>query len=177
MLSFIRYFVVFQILALNMSLANTDPIAKTHDTDLPIEITAEHFEINQTDRLAIFTGDVLAIQGDIDLRSQKMIVYYSKEAADQPQSITKVQTIGDVIISTDAKTVVGNNGLYEVDKKQMIVTGDVIVKDGTNEIMGDKLVYDFTNGSSKMESASTQSSGKNNSKKKRVKALLIPSNE
>ena len=53
---------------------------KGYDTSLPIEITADSLEVQQDEELAIFTGNVDAIQGDLNLRADKLVVYYRANA-------------------------------------------------------------------------------------------------
>ncbi len=42
----------------------------------PIEITSDQLQVDQLQNIAIFTGNVVAIQGDVRLKSDIMTVYY-----------------------------------------------------------------------------------------------------
>ena len=64
----------------------SEPIAsfgKKRDNHTPIEVTADTLEVEQEDSKAIFSGHVVAIQGDLRLTAEKMTVYYAKRDAEK----------------------------------------------------------------------------------------------
>lgn len=175
------------ILTLTVSsvcLANED--LENHDTSQPINISSDSLEVDQEKKLATFTGKVEAIQGDINLRSDKMVVHYNELQADETQekpenenkdkeqrnTISKIEVEGNVFLSTPRETAKGNEGLYDVDKDQVILKGDVVVTKGKNVVKGDHLVYDLVKGTSKMVS-----SGKDVKKTERVRGVFVPNEE
>jgi lipopolysaccharide export system protein LptA len=48
-----------------------------HDKSLPIEITADRLDVVQPDRIATFTGNVDAVQGDMVLSADRLRVFYN----------------------------------------------------------------------------------------------------
>ncbi len=57
------------------------------DTTLPVEVTADQLEVNQTDGTAIFTGNVIVLQGDMRMAAAAVRVEYAKDDR------TKIDTI------------------------------------------------------------------------------------
>ena len=51
-------------------------IGQGYDTSLPIEITADSLEVRQEEQIAVFRGNVDAVQGDLNLRADELTVYY-----------------------------------------------------------------------------------------------------
>src|SRR5215203_5291888 len=76
----------------------------------PIEVTSDSLEVLQEENRAVFTGHVVAIQGDVRLKADKMTVFYSqkKEPAKRKAepstpgagSIKKIEAAGSVFLST-----------------------------------------------------------------------------
>ena len=53
-----------------------------HDSNLPIEITADSLEVVQNQQIATFTGNVDAVQGDMVLSADRLRVYYYGDSDD-----------------------------------------------------------------------------------------------
>lgn len=120
------------------------------DSDQPIEIASDTLEVQQDKQLAIFRGKVDAIQGNTRLRSDELFVYY-RDRQQQPNAagqtrpapppratpataggpdasaITRIEAKGNVFVSTPKERAQGNFGVYDVDKKTITLTGDVLL--------------------------------------------------
>ena len=154
----------------------------------PIEINSDSLEVLQRDNKAIFTGHVVALQGDVKLKSEKMTVFYKSKAnpdAKKPTkdksptsaisgktSIEKIVVEKKVLLTTPEETASGAGGVYDVVGQKIFLNDDVVLTRGKNVLKGNRLVYDFTTGKSVMNS-SADSTG-NNKTKQRVKALFVP---
>ena len=89
------------------------------DTSLPVEITSNTLEVLQHENKAIFKGNVTAVQGEVRLKSDIMVVHY-KQKSDQPGAakptptpdaskaastgdmgaITLIEVFGNVLVAT-----------------------------------------------------------------------------
>ncbi len=113
------------------------------NSDQPIEIASDTLEVQQDKQLAIFRGNVDAVQGDTRLRSAELYVYYRERSSNQQagtakpppsatggpdaSSITKIEAKGDVFVSTPQERGQGDFGIYDVDKKTITLTGNVVL--------------------------------------------------
>ena len=133
------------VAAFTSALAQLEPLSGSHNSQAPIEITADTLEVRNTENLAIFRGDVDAIQGDMLLKADMLIVHYraNKEPPDQ-QGI-------------------------DVDNEKIWLTGQVVLTQGDNIIQGEQLELDLATGQSKVLSAAT-----NDGKRERVRGLFVP---
>lgn len=118
-------------------------LGNNRNSDKPVEIASDTLEVQQDKQLAIFRGNVDAIQGDTRLRSEELFVYYRernqqngtapKPAAAQSSagpdasSITKIEAKGKVFVSTPQERAQGDFGVYDVDKKTITLTGNVLL--------------------------------------------------
>lgn len=134
------------------------------DTDQPIEINADSLEVQQDNNLAIFTGNVDAIQGRIRLRADRLMVWYrpgGSEGADVQGTINRIEAVGNVFISSPDETAQGENGVYDVPNSQIVLTGSVVLTRGENVVRGNRLVMNLKSGRSQMQGG-------------RVKGLFVP---
>lgn len=53
------------------------------DSSQPVNIESDNLDVRDNQNIAIFTGKVVAVQGDTTLRSDKLTIYYSPNKPDQ----------------------------------------------------------------------------------------------
>lgn len=177
--------IILCTLAGSANAASVDPFAGgKHKTSAPIEINADNLEVLQEENKAIFTGHVVAIQGDIRLKAEKMTVYYRKQEetnTKKPKStdpagqnaIRRIDVEGSVFLSTPEETASGASGVYDVENHQILLNDRVVLTRAKNTLKGERLVYDFNTGKSTLMSGDkVQTSGS----KERVRALFVPEN-
>ena len=141
-----------------------------HQSTEPIEITADSLEVKQSENLAIFRGDVDAVQGDMLLRADLLFVHYRKDIdkSEEP-CIKRIDAEGNVFISSPNETAQGAKAIYNVDDQKIWVSGRVILTQGDNIIEGDQLELDLKSGESKVLSGNPgEGSGK------RVRGVFVP---
>ncbi|MBI1274762.1 lipopolysaccharide transport periplasmic protein LptA [bacterium] len=160
---------------------------KGDDSNKPIEITADQLEVFQDKHQAIFTGKVVAVQGETTINADKMVVLYrapdDKAAATPPakdaqaaggdaQRIQQVDVEGNVLISTPKENARGQRGSYFVEQKVMRLYGDVVLTQGQNVLKGSALEYNTATGYSRVVSGGSPAA--NGAKGGRVKGLFVP---
>ncbi len=177
----------------SLSYAAESPLGGKYKSKGPIEINADALEVLQAEHKAIFTGRVVAVQGDVKLTSEKMTVFYKgnpaggadkadkKEAkpaaATEKNSIEKIIVEKNVFLSTPEETASGDNGIYDVEHHKIFLNDNVVLTKDKNVLKGEHLVYDFETGKSSMNAPNgTIAEGAGN-KKTRVKALFVPSGD
>lgn len=139
-----------------------------HDSSQPIEITADTLDVARADQTAIFSGNVVAIQGELRLGSDNLRVYYrGGDARTAAQgAISKLDAIGAVALSSPRETASGEWAVYDVDMGQITLGGNVVLTQGENVLRGEQLVIDLESGQSRIVGA--QGAGG------RVKGLFVP---
>lgn len=152
------------------------------DGKQPIEITADSLEVSQNDQLAIFTGNVVAVQGDMRLTSDRMDVHYraGEQAKGEAQAVSRIKVTGNVFMRTPTETARSLTGLYDVDANVLTLNSDVVLTRGENVVKGDALRYDLTSGKSRIVgagvSAGSSAEGAEGGRKGRVRGLFVPDN-
>lgn len=150
----------------------------------PVEINSDQLEVLQQDNLAIFTGNVIAVQGTTKINSDKMVVHYRKKdaapgapaapagAMDQ-STVERIDFEGHVLLTTPKETASGDTGIYEVPKKLVYLNTNVVLTQGENILKGETLVHDFNTGKSVINSPFHTPQGPQ-APAGRVRALFMP---
>lgn len=145
------------------------------DSKAPIEIDADALEVFQQEKKAIFTGSVVAKQGSMTVKAEKMTVFYSGENT-SGNSISKIELNGNVVLTSPAESARSQYGIYDTVKNFVTLSGDVTLTRGGNILKGDKLDYNISTGYSKLANASGQTQA-GSSSSGRVKGLFLPGGE
>jgi lipopolysaccharide export system protein LptA len=84
------------------------------------------------------------------------------------QDIRRIEARGGVTVISKDQNASGDLGVYDLKKKTITLTGNVVVSQGKNVLHGDRVVVDTTTGNAHIESnATSQGQG-------RVRALIQP---
>ena len=124
-----------------------------------IEITSDKLEILRTDNISIFSGNVYALEDNLEIWSEKLIVTSSQDQ----KRIKEVNARDNVKILKEGLSIIGDQARYDPINNTLTVIGRVEVMQNENIIICDEIIVDLENSSSIMRSEST----------KRVEALII----
>lgn len=154
--------------------AGQAPLQAKIDSDEPIEITADSLEVRQQEGVAIFSGNVDSIQGRMRLRADALEVYYRTEGAGGAAmpaqgAISRMHAKGRVFVSSPTETAQGDEGVYDVVARTIVLTGHVVLTRGDNVVRGTRLTLDLGTGVSRIEGKAGAAG-----ERQRVKGLFMP---
>lgn len=178
-----HWFISLLILLVAAS-AQAQNLGGTHDSDQPIEITADALEVLQKDSVAVFSGNVVAVQGKMKLTSNKMTVHYrnaeQSKGGGGAQGVSRIEVEGNVFLATPDESAKSRTGVYDVDASQINLRDDVVLTRGENVVKGSFLTYDLVSGKSKITGAGVTvnpQTGKTEGQKGRVRGLFVPESQ
>jgi len=141
------------------------------DPNAPYDVTSDRLDVDDNAKTALFTGDVVTVQGNFTIQSGEMTAYYtgrsglgvSDDKAKSGASLTHIRAKKAVtVISKDGQKASGD--WAEVDVKTNLATlgGNVVLTQGKNVVKGTKLLIDMTTGQAtiKTEPAATSDSSR-----------------
>ncbi len=151
----------------------------------PVKIEANTLEVRDKEKLAIFRGNVVVVQGDTTMRCRELEVHYegnalgadprknvpatkSQQQSASAQRIKRLVAVGGVIVTAKDQKAVGDKGIFEMASNTVILDGNVVVTQGQNVMNGDKLTVNLTTGTSKLDGVKQQGT-------QRVKGVFVPS--
>lgn len=117
------------------------------DPTLPVEVTADSLEVNQTDGTAVFTGNVLAVQGGMRLTAGAVRVEYTRGGG----GIERLHATGGVTLVNATDAAESSEAVYTLASGSVVMTGAVLLTQGPNAISGERLVLDLQAGTGVME--------------------------
>ena len=125
----------------------------------PVRISAESAEYFNAESLVVFSGKVVAVQGDSTLTAERMEVRFAQAAAPEGErpagesaassgqrvaSITASQSV--TFRQVDAGTgkeryATGERGVYDADRRLVTLTGSPRLWEGKNVIVGEQMDF------------------------------------
>ena len=133
--------------ALAQQRQDTVSALKGHNSDAPVDITADRIEVQDRADRAIFAGNVRATQEDLTLDTQRLTVAYSTgQSNSSGVQIRRLDAAGGVVVRSPSETAKGEFGIYDLDRKLITLIGNVQLNRGANQINGARLVIDLDSG-------------------------------
>jgi len=117
------------------------------DTTQPVEATADNLSVNQNDGTAIFTGNVLIVQGEMRLSAPKVQVYYNEEG----DRIERMFASGGVTLVSGEDAAEAENADYNIDTGMIKMQGEVLLVQKQSALTADRMVVDTKSGTANME--------------------------
>ena len=167
------------------------PLLPGGNSKEPISIEADKLVYFDKEQKAIYSGNVVAIQGDTRLTCSIMTVHMTKTAAAgapaagaapagapavkvadaspapsaESSSVSHLDCAGPVSVLSKTQTATGDSAVYDKPQNKIWIFGHVTLSDRGNVTKGEKLTYDLTSGQATVDTGGTSS---------RVKGLFLP---
>lgn len=127
--------------------------AQTSTSNGAVDIEASEMEILETDKRAVFRGDVVAKRPTDTIRCAEMVVYYVDVKQADGTSNTEVDKLdckSSVTIVTATQTITGDLAIFHLRQNLLDVTGNVKVVQGKTVLRGPHLTVDLKTKRTKM---------------------------
>jgi lipopolysaccharide export system protein LptA len=136
------------------------PILPGGNSRAPVSVDAAKLEYFDREQRLVYSGGVVAKQGESTLRSTSLVILLSKDT-DKPAAgaapaagadnnqIKRIEAAGPVTITSNDQVGTGDSGIYDRAENKVYLIGNVVLSQGPNITKGDrdsKLVYDLTSG-------------------------------
>jgi len=118
---------------------------KGHDSNAPVDVSADRIEVQDRDDRAVFAGNVRARQGSLTLDTARLTLAYSSGGGDGIQ-IRRLDASGGVTVTSPSETARGNFAVYDLDRKLITLVGDVRLARQGSTINGSRLLIDLNTG-------------------------------
>lgn len=161
--------------------SNPTAILPGSNSKEPISIDADKLVYYDKEQKAVYSGNVVAVQGDSKLTCSTLTIFLArgeapkaegsaeKEPAVSPASaggeapgastsqVRRMEAAGPVTVVSKTQVATGDRGVYDKTENKVWLLGNVTLSDGGNVTKGDKLTYDLTSGQAVVETGhSTQ---------------------
>ncbi len=148
----------------------------------PIKIDSDRLDVFDKESKAIFSGNVIAVQGESTMKCSNLVVFYDQDkskGADGQQKaaaipggnqdeIRKIECEGPVTIVNKTQVATGNHATFDRAANKVFLTGNATLSDGPNITRGERVVYNLNT-----QTANIENGGRGG----RVRALFVPGSQ
>lgn len=116
------------------------------DTRAPVEVTADALRVNQSDGTALYTGNVLIVQGQMRLAAPRVLIVYSEQAG----RIKRMEASGGVTLVSGTEAAEAQRADYDIEAGEVVMSGNVLLTQGPSALTAERMVVDLTDGTAQM---------------------------
>ncbi|RGP37374.1 lipopolysaccharide transport periplasmic protein LptA [Pseudotabrizicola alkalilacus] len=116
------------------------------DSSLPVEVTSDSLSVDQGSGAAVFTGNVMAKQGDMRLTAENIRVEYTSDG----DGIDRLIATGNVTLVSPTDAAEASEAVYTIASGTVVMTGDVLLTQGRAAISGQELTVNLQDGTGTM---------------------------
>ncbi|MDC7682897.1 lipopolysaccharide transport periplasmic protein LptA [Asticcacaulis sp. BYS171W] len=140
--------------------------------DKPISYVADTMDADNSRHVVTFSGRVQFLQDDSRLNADGVRVNYAQNpATGKWDEVSTVEATGNVYYVVGDQVMTGGKAVYTKSTDTLVLSGDVVLKQGQNVMQGNRLVYNVGAGKSSMDGAPTGGS------KGRVRGVFYPESQ
>lgn len=150
-----------------MKTAPSKPLLGNHDSNAPITISSDNFQADLNGKTGTWTGNVIVVQGDTKMRANTVRMTTVNGKTD------KIYASGNVVVdSPNSGTATGDNGVYSVVPRTVVLTGNVVLKKGKNVMRGTQATVNMATNEMAMTSAKSPQNPSG-----RVQSVFMPNTQ
>jgi lipopolysaccharide export system protein LptA len=143
----------------------------SQNRDQPVKIQADGLVVRDKEKMATFSGNVHVIQGDTEMRSKVLVVFYvdnskpgpspattmktaqpgSLPGSGEQQQIRRIEATGGVLVTQKDQNAAGDSGIFDMQSNTVTLNGNVVVTHGKDVVQGQRLVVDLGTGVSRID--------------------------
>lgn len=113
---------------------------------LPVEVTSDSLAVDQNAGTAIFTENVIVVQGEMRLSADEVVVFYDQQA----RAIDRIEASGNVILISGQDAAESERAEYNVDDGTIVMLGNVLVAQGPSAVTADQMTVQIGAGTAQM---------------------------
>jgi lipopolysaccharide export system protein LptA len=119
-----------------------------HNTDAPVDVAADRIEVQDRVDRALFSGNVVVRQAELQLNAARLTVAYSQAGGIQ---IERIDASGGVLLRSPSETARGQYAIYDINRRLITLVGGVTLTRGESHVSGGRLVLDLDSGRAVMD--------------------------
>jgi len=147
------------------------PLIPGGNSRAPVTIDAEKLDYFEKEQKLIYSGNVIAKQGEATLRTPRLTIFLEKNAQgakgakpaggdDDNNNIRRMEADGPVRITSKEQVGTGDRGVYDKPANKVLLIGNPVLTQGINVVRGGPqgtLEYDLNTGRAHIKGGRVQS--------------------
>jgi lipopolysaccharide export system protein LptA len=150
------------------------PVLPGGNSRAPIEIDAAKLDYFDKEQRLVYSGGVIAKQGEATLKAATLTIFFSREEADKESKTAKaagalgggdnqvrrMEAAGPVTITNKTQVGTGDRGVFDRAENKVYLIGNPVLTEGPHIVRGNaqsQLIYDLTSGRAQIVGGRVQS--------------------
>jgi lipopolysaccharide export system protein LptA len=153
------------------------PVLPGGNSRAPIQIDAGKLEFFEKEQRLVYSGGVLAKQGDATLKASTLTIFFTKDDdakgareskgtgpanafAGGDNQVRRMEATGPVTITNKTQVGTGERGVYDRVENKVYLIGNPVLTEGPHIVRGNaqsQLIYDLTSGRAQIAGGRVQS--------------------
>ena len=129
------------------SIAGAQAIAG-FNSNQPVSYAADRIELQDRQNRVVLSGDVVITQGDLRLTAGRTTVSYTDAGT---LRIQRIDATGGVVVTRGGERAQGNAGVYDFNRRVIVLSGGVALRRGGDTLNGGRLTIDLNSGLSSVD--------------------------
>jgi lipopolysaccharide export system protein LptA len=121
---------------------------KGHNSDAPVNFSADRIEVQDRADRAVLAGNVDVTQADLRLRAARVTVAYTNASALQVQ---RMIATGGVVVTRGTQRATGDVAVYDLNQRVITMAGRVSLNRNGDVLNGGRLVINLATGLSSVD--------------------------
>ena len=126
------------------------------NSNQPVHYAADRIELQDRQKRVVLSGDVVINQGDLRLTAGRTTVAYTDGNG---LSIQRITATGGVTVTRGDERASGAAGVYDFNRRVIVLSGGVALRRGGDTLNGGRLVIDLRSGISTVDGQGGRTSG------------------
>ena len=118
------------------------------NSNQPVNYAADRIELQDRQNRVVLSGDVVITQGDLRLTAGRTTVAFSDAGS---LRIQRIDATGGVTVARGNETARGNAGVYDFNRRVIVLSGGVALRRGGDTLNGGRLTIDLNSGLSSVD--------------------------
>lgn len=107
----------------------------------PIMFSADNMQADNADHTVVLDGRVQLLQDNARFQADYVKIFYTQSSTGERDQVSRIEARGKIYYVVDDQVMRGDQAVYTRADDTMIMTGDVILKQGQNVLTGNRLTY------------------------------------
>jgi lipopolysaccharide export system protein LptA len=117
------------------------------DGSAPVEVTAASLTVDQATGRAVFSGDVLVVQGDIRIAAGTVEVIYDSES----EAVSRLVASGGITFATATDAAEATDADYDLATGLLVLTGEVLLTQGNLALSAERMTVNLRDGTAQLD--------------------------
>lgn len=145
---------------LSVLLLSTTAVAqRAHNSEAPINFSADHIELQDKANRAVLSGNVAVKQAAMTLNSARMTVAYTGQVIGGNPQVSRLDASGGVTVKRPDQTARSQYAIYDLNRRVITMLGAVTLTQQGNTVNGGRLTMNLDSGRAVIDGSSVGSAG------------------